>query len=98
MNPTSKRDLEKKLFNEVVRPVVRVVDKVTEMPEPMSHSESERTEEAQRLLAQLTNDDLVKLTTWELQNIEDLREGKATTGVRLRELRDTVRRIHGKKA
>jgi len=96
VNPSHKSRVDR--IDEPIRPVVRVTDKVTEMSEPMPQTETERTEEAQRLLAQLTEDDLPLLTSWELSTITDLREGKAATAFRLRELRAALKRIHAKKA
>jgi hypothetical protein len=95
VNPTRKRKVEH--IDEVVHPVVRVFDKVTEMPEPMLRSEAERTEEAQRLLASLTEEDFPLFTSWERQTIQELNEGKASTNIRLRDLRAAVKRVHAHK-
>jgi hypothetical protein len=66
---------------------------VTEMEPAMSEREDERTEEAQRLCSLISDEDNSNLTTWELQTVTDIREGKAATRVRLRELRGIVKRI-----
>jgi len=69
---------------------------VLRMEEPVPSSERDRTEEVQRLLAQLREEDLPQLTTWERQLVEELTQGLAATPIRLRELRVAVKRIHKK--
>jgi hypothetical protein len=63
------------------------------MEEVMSDREDERTEEAQRLCSMISDEDNASLTTWELQTVTDVRDGKAATRVRLRELRAIVKRL-----
>ena len=69
------------------------LNKVTSIEEAIPHSESDRTEEALKLINSLGEDDLLKLTTWELQVIEDISKGRAATKIRLMELREAVKRI-----
>lgn len=64
------------------------------MPLPVPDSERDRMEEAVGLLKKLIPDDQVKLTTWEVVLVDELREGKACTRIRLKELREAVHRIY----
>jgi hypothetical protein len=64
-----------------------------EMPKPMPSTDEERTVEAQSLLARLLPEESKLLTTWEFQLVEELKAGKAATKIRLKELRDVVKRI-----
>jgi hypothetical protein len=70
------------------------MNKVYRMPKPLPSTETERTEEAQKLIARLTPEDTVKLTTWEVTLVAELREGKAATRIRLKDLREAVHRIY----
>jgi len=63
------------------------------MEKAIPESEDERTEEARRLCALISDDDGPKLTTWELQTIQDVLGGKAATKIRLREIRAVVKRL-----
>lgn len=63
------------------------------MEKPVPTSEDERTKEALALLAQIPEEDMAKLTTWEMQTVNDIREGKAATGIRLREIRALLKRL-----
>lgn len=66
---------------------------VLKMPKHIPDSEAERTEEGCELMAQLTDSDVPLMTTWEVQMICELKEGKACTKIRLKELRECVERI-----
>jgi hypothetical protein len=66
---------------------------VVEMSKEIPESETDRTEEAQDLVAMIAESDHPKLTTWEMQTVNEVREGKASTKLRLRELRQIVKRL-----
>ena len=63
------------------------------MPKPVPSSEADRLAEAVELLTQIKDEDIVKLTTWELETIDSIREGRAVTRIRLKDLRECVERI-----
>lgn len=63
------------------------------LPESIPDSEAERTREAKQLLAKLEDGDDRLLTSWEVLLIAELGEGKACTRVRLKELREAMRRV-----
>jgi hypothetical protein len=65
---------------------------VIQMPKRMPTTEIERTEEALELIASIQSK-FSELTSWELQIVQDIKEGKAATNIRLRELREAVKRI-----
>ena len=67
--------------------------RVRVMEDPIPSSEDERTQEALALVAQLRDEEMAKLTSWEMQTINDILEGKAATTVRLREIRAAVKRL-----
>jgi len=64
------------------------------MPKPIPSSETERVAEAMELLGQIRDEDIVKLTTWEVEMIDSIHQGRAVTRIRLKDLRDAVARIH----
>lgn len=67
--------------------------KVSSIEDALPTTEAERTEEVHALLSRLTAEDTPNLTTWETQMIAELLEGKAATKIRLKELREAVKRI-----
>ena len=67
--------------------------KIIEMSKPISDNESERTEEAWELVSMIPIDLEIKLTSWELETITDIRNGKAATKFRLKEIREIVKRL-----
>ena len=68
--------------------------KVVRMSKPIPDSEADRSEEAKQLIAKLRPEDVPNLTTWEVELVKELAEGKAATRIRLKELREAVERIH----
>lgn len=72
-------------------------DKIVAMDEPLPDSEDERTREALHLCDLISRDDYSQLTSWELQTIQDVKNGKAATKVRLREIRQAVKRLQKSK-
>jgi hypothetical protein len=67
--------------------------KVVEMGRPIPDNETDRTAEARHLLSFIYEKDLPKLTSWERNTVEEIREGKASTTIRLKELRSIVKRL-----
>lgn len=67
--------------------------KIIRINEVLPDSEDDRTAEALELCRMIVPEDYPRLTTWELQTVEDVRQGKAATKVRLRELRQIVKRL-----
>lgn len=67
---------------------------VLKMPKPIPDSEADRTAEAAELLGKLESEDVVKMTSWEVELTVALEEGKACTRIRLKELRELVARLH----
>ena len=63
-------------------------------PKPIPSTECERTEEAAELLKKLMPEDICELTTWERETVDSIRSGMAVTRIRLKELRETIERIH----
>ena len=63
------------------------------MPKPIPDNEDDRVAEATELLAKISHSDIYLLTSWELELVDELREGKACTRIRLKELRDAVERV-----
>jgi hypothetical protein len=68
------------------------------MPKPIPDSEDDRVAEAMILLAKISHLDMPLLTTWELEMIDAIRDGKAVTRIRLKELREAVERIEKQRA
>jgi hypothetical protein len=64
------------------------------MPKPVPSTEQERTEEALALIGKLVPEDMAKLTTWEVTLVEELKDGKAATRIRLKDLRECVHRLY----
>lgn len=64
------------------------------MPKPIPDNEADRTAEAAGLMNQLTETDIPKMTSWEVELVVSLREGKACTRIRLKELRELVARLY----
>jgi hypothetical protein len=67
--------------------------RIVEMSKPISDSESERTEEAQQLIAMIPEDRYKELTSWEFQTLNEVKEGKASTKFRLSEIRKIIKRL-----
>jgi hypothetical protein len=67
---------------------------VVRMSKPIPDSETDRTAEAILLIKRITDSDIPKLTTWELELVDSLREGRAATRIRLKELRAVLERLH----
>lgn len=66
------------------------------LPRSIPDTEEERGKEARELIAEVRNlgDEAWKRwTTWELEILGDLNDGRACTRVRLMEIRDAVERI-----
>lgn len=64
------------------------------LPDPIPSTEAERTAEAERLIAELVDRKAFHhLTTWEVELVDELKQGKACTRVRLKELREALKRI-----
>jgi hypothetical protein len=67
---------------------------VVRMSKPIPDNETDRTAEAILLIKRITDDDIPKLTTWEMELVGSLREGRAATRIRLKELRAVLERLH----
>jgi hypothetical protein len=67
--------------------------RIVELDKPLPDSEDERTQEALELCKIISFGNDSELTTWEMQTVRDVEEGKAATRVRLRELRQIVKRL-----
>jgi hypothetical protein len=63
------------------------------MPKSIPSTEEERTAEALFLIGKLSDADEEQLTVWEVELVESLRQGYASTRIRLKELREAVHRI-----
>lgn len=68
--------------------------KVVRMSRPIPDREEDRAEEAQQLLARLKREDYHKLTTWEVQLLDELNQELAVTRIRLKELREIIERLY----
>jgi hypothetical protein len=66
---------------------------IINMEKPLPDSEDDRTAEALALCDLISPEDYPKISTWELQTIQDVKAGKAATKVRLREIREVVKRL-----
>jgi hypothetical protein len=67
--------------------------RVVEMSKPIPDTEAERTEEARDLVSMIPEDRYKELTSWEFQTINEIKEGKASTSFRLREIRQIIKRL-----
>jgi hypothetical protein len=70
--------------------------RVTSIAEALPTTEEERTNEARALLAHIREEQYPLLTTWERELVHDLADGKAATKIRLKELREIVKRLNSK--
>jgi len=66
---------------------------VIEMSKPLPTTEEERTQEARELVSMIPEELYPKLTSWELNTIEEIKQGKASTKFRLTEIRRIVKRL-----
>ncbi|HEY0800685.1 MAG TPA: hypothetical protein VGD54_07565 [Steroidobacteraceae bacterium] len=67
--------------------------RIVEMSKAMPTTEDERTTEAKELVSMIAEVDFPKLTTWERATVEEIKEGKAASKFRLREVRGIVKRL-----
>lgn len=70
-----------------------VKGRVISMSKALPTTEEERTAEARELAAMIPKELYPKLTTWEMQTVSDIKDGKASTKFRLTELRQIVKRL-----
>jgi hypothetical protein len=66
---------------------------VVQMSKALPTTEEERTQEARELVSMIDEKDYVKLTSWEMQTVEEIKAGKASTKFRLNEIRGIVKRL-----
>lgn len=67
--------------------------RVVEIEKPIPTREDERTREALSIIRCLSGVDLEKLTSWEMSVVSEIKDGRAATTVRLRELRSIYKRL-----
>jgi hypothetical protein len=67
--------------------------RIVEMSKAIPDSEADRTEEARELVSMIPEELYPKLTSWEMQTISEIKEGKASTKFRLTEIRQIVKRL-----
>lgn len=67
--------------------------RLIEMSKPLPTTETERTDEARELVSMIPDELYSKLTSWELNTIEEIKQGKASTKFRLTEIRKIVKRL-----
>ena len=70
-----------------------VKGRIIEMSKPIPTTEEERTQEARELVSMIPEDLYPKLTSWEMQTLTEVKEGKAATKFRLTEIRQIVKRL-----
>jgi len=66
------------------------------MPDPIPDSEGERTEEVLRLINEVRRlgpEAEKEWTSWELQILSELNDGRACTRIRFKEIREGAKRI-----
>jgi hypothetical protein len=68
--------------------------RVLAMQKPIPENEGDRLAESVDLLMKLKEHDVAKMTTWEVELLAGIKEGKAVTRIRLLELRDIVKRLY----
>jgi hypothetical protein len=82
-----------------MNPTQQPVKRPLVLPEPIPDTEAERTVEGLHLigvLKDLTKDWKQELTSWELDVVNGVLDGKACTRVRLTEIRGAVARLRKK--
>jgi hypothetical protein len=67
--------------------------RIIEMSKLLPNNESDRKAEALELVSMIPEELYPKLTSWERQTIEEVKEGKASTKFRLTEIRRIVKRL-----
>lgn len=67
---------------------------ILKMLKPIPDNEQDRVAESYRLLAKIQPEDVASMTTWEREMVEEIKQGRAVTRIRLKELREMVERIH----